>query len=701
MWGLSMTKSETVVRREDRGNVAVILIDNPPVNATSAAVRAALMTELAKAASDPAVDAIVLAGAGTTFVAGADITEFGKPRPPPTLPEICASIESCAKPVVAAVHGNALGAGMELALAAHARLATRDAMVGLPEVTLGIIPGAGGTQRLPRLCGIVGAMEIVSTGRRIAAPEALRLGILDMIVEGDLLDIAIGHARGLIGKPVRRIGDMPFPAFDPDEARTMLDGIRRKARGQTSPSRAAEAVLAGASLPFTEALLAERAIFTSLVDSEQAAALRHIFFAERAARHVAGLEGVSPKPVKTVGVAGGGTMGSGIVVALADAGYNVVLLEQNADAAEAGRRRVAALYDRAVKSKRLDQEAASKRLALVSIASTVSALAPCDLVIEAVFDDLPVKQAIFAALSRIVRPDAILATNTSYLDPNVIAQSVDRPENLVGMHFFAPANVMRLLEVVHTAKAAPEALATAIAVARNLRKLPIVSGVCEGFIGNRIYSSYRAQAEYLLEEGALPHEIDAAIEAFGLPMGPFSVFDLSGLDIAWARRKRLAPARDPRQRYVEIPDRLCEMGRFGQKTGAGWYRYVEGKKTIDPEVTTLIEAASREKGIVRRTFTRQEITGRLVAAMVNEGCKVVSEKIAARSSDIDLVYVNGYGWPPWLGGPMFQGDRLGARAVLAEIRQMERRDGPGWEPAPAIVEAAGSGQSLAETLSRV
>ena len=675
-------------------NIAIIEIDNPPVNAASHGVRSGLMAAVAQVASDPAVEAVVIAAAGRTFVAGADINELGKPSAPPVLPDVCNAIENCPKPVVAALHGTALGGGFEIALAAHARIIAPDGRVGLPEVHLGIIPGAGGTQRAPRLAGIAAAIELVTSGRPVPAPQALAQGFVDRIASGDLRSEAIAFAHELVGKPLRRTGQLPVPAFDRTAIEETMRVIERRARGQHSPAAAARAVLSAAECAIGEGLQREREIYSGLVTAPQAAAMRHVFFAEREVVKVPGLAGIEPRPVQTIGIAGAGTMGSGIAVACADAGFRLVVVEQNAAAAIAGRERVAGLYDRAIKSKRIGETDKVERMGRITFAADRTAFAPVDLVIEAVFDELAVKQELFRSLESIVRPDAVLATNTSYLNPDEIAAGMARPERVVGMHFFSPAQVMRLLEVVRAAKTAPDVLATALAVGKRLRKLCVVTGVCEGFIGNRILATYRKQCEYMLEDGALPQEIDTAFEAYGLPMGPFAANDLSGLDIAWARRKRLAATRDPRERYVAIADQLCEMGRLGQKTGAGWYRYVDGKREIDPDVTALIEAASAEKGIARAPITTDQIMARIHASMVNEGAKILAEGIALRSLDIDLVMINGYAYPAWRGGPMFEAEQIGLAKVLAEVERMAARDGFGWEPAPLLVELAKRGHGF-------
>lgn len=636
------------------GTVGVIMIDNPPVNAASHAVRAGLMAALAEANEDAQVQAIVLACAGRTFVAGADVKEFGQPPREPLLTEVVTAIEVSPKPVVAAVHGTALGGGFELALGAHARIASTDAQFGLPEVKLGIIPGAGGTQRLPRLVGVAAAMEIAASGRRVSAAEAVKLGAVDRIAKGDLIEDAKAFARELIGAPLRRTGELAVPAFDADAAQKQIAAIEKKARGQVSPGRASRMVLRAGSVSLQEGLAEERAAFRELVSSDQSVALRYVFAAERQAAKVAGIEGVEPRPVRTVGVVGAGLMGAGIAVSFADAGFSVVVVERDTAALEAGKARIRDIYQRVVKSGRISEAAMNERLSRLSCFDERKALADCDLIIEAVFDDLQVKQELFASLSGIVRPDAILATNTSYLDPDVIAEVVQGPERLIGLHFFSPANVMRLVEVVRTAKIAPDVLATGLAVVKKLGKLGVVSGVCEGFIGNRIFTAYRRECDFMLEDGALPQDIDAALEGYGFPMGLYAVNDLAGLDISWARRKRNAATRDPSERYVVIADRLCETGRFGRKSGKGYYSYESGEKAVDPEVTALIEAASREAGIERRSFSSSEIVERVMAAIATEGRKILAEGIALRGSDIDLVLINGYGYPAWRGGPMFQ-----------------------------------------------
>jgi 3-hydroxyacyl-CoA dehydrogenase len=671
--------------------VAVIEIDNPPVNATSHSVRAGLLEAIHDVDLNPQIEAVVIACAGRTFVAGADIREFGQPPREPHLPDVVNAIEACSKPVVAAIHGTALGGGCEIALASHARVAEPGASLGLPEVKLGLVPGAGGTQRLPRLVGLEAALDLVTSGRTVKAAEALRLGLVDCLSSGDLHQDAIELARELIGQPLRRTGERPVAPMDAEAASAKIAEIRRKARGAEAPGKAAELVLLSASLPLKDGMARERETFLELRSSEQSAALRHAFFAEREVTRLPGLDSVEPRPVQKVGIVGAGTMGSGIAIAFADAGFDVKVVETSEQALAAGQTRIADVYDKQVASGRLTAAARDERLRTIGYALGTSSLSDQDLVIEAVFEDLEVKRSLFRDLDGILPPGTILATNTSYLDINLIADATSRPADVVGLHFFSPANVMKLLEIVRTDKTAADVVATGLSLAKRLRKIPVVCRVCDGFVGNRILSRYRLQAEYLLEEGALPHEIDAALEAFGFPMGPFAVSDLAGLDIAWARRKRLAPTRDPRERYVDIADRLCEAGRFGRKTGAGWYRYEGGKREVDPFVTTLVEEASQRRGLTRRQISADEIQSRIRAAIVNEACKILDERIVERPLDVDVVMMHGYGYPAWRGGPLFEADRVGLQPILAQVKERADQDGPGWEPADGLVSRAASG----------
>jgi 3-hydroxyacyl-CoA dehydrogenase len=689
-----MTETSSLVSLETLDDLALVTIDNPPVNATTHAVRTGLLDAVTRADEDAQVAAIIIRCAGRTFTSEGDIPEFGKPQHAPMLFEVCARIEACSKPVICAFHGTALGGGFEIGLASHVRIATTDTQLGLPEVRIGLVPGAGGTQRLPRLIGIVAAVDMASSGRFIAAREALKLGSIDAIADGDLLEHAIQAAQAMMGKPLRRSGEQHVDPVSTTEAGALLDTVRKKARGQEAPVIAAQLVLEAATLSTSEGIARERQEFMRLMDTQQGRALRHNFFAEREAAKIPGLESAKPHDLESIGVAGAGTMGSGIAAALLDAGYKVVSVEQDSKAAENGRARITSIFQRSVAAGRLSQEAMKAHMARLTSAHDLTAFATCDLVIEAVFDDLRIKQKLFAEVSRIVRRDCILATNTSYLNPDEIAQDTLHPERLAGLHFFAPANIMRLTEAVRAKHTSNETYATVLALARKLRKLPIYAGVCEGFIGNRMYSLYRRQCEFMLEEGALPHEIDAAMESWGLPMGPFRAFDLSGLDIAWALRKRQAATRDRTSRYSHISDRLCEAGHFGQKTGSGWYGYQDGKPVPNKFTRQVIEDASREKNLVRRSFSNDEIRLRLVAALANEGARILEEGIALRASDIDLVYINGYGWPAWLGGPMFQAQEFGWQRILHEVEMMYARDGSEFRPARQLFEAAVKGTLL-------
>ena len=640
------------VRGEVQGDVLVVIIENPAVNALSVDVRAGLVAALDRAAGDAGILGLVITGAGKTFIGGADIREFGQPPVEPILPAVIERLEDSEKPTVAAINGAALGGGLEVALGCHYRVASSAAQMGLPEVKLGIVPGAGGTQRLPRLIGIPAAIDLIGSGRSVKAKEAHVLGLIDEIADAGTVEAALVAVRRLAGRDPRRTGQLAVPATDSAAVEKAKTRILAKPRGQEAPAEAIRLVEAAAR-PVAEGLTDERATFLKLRDGGEAAALRHVFFAERQASKVEDLEGVPPRLVETIGIAGLGLMGSGIAVAALSAGYRVVGLDRDDEAAARGRERILGLLQKNLSAGRIDQAMFDAQESRLSVTAADADLAPCDLVIEAVFDDLDVKIDLFRRLDRVIRPDAILATNTSYLNPDEIAAATAHPERVLGLHFFSPAHVMRLLEVVRCARTAPDVLATGLAVAKKLRKLPIVTGVTEGFIGNSIFSAYRREAEFLLEDGALPHEIDAALEDYGLPMGLFAVYDMAGLEIAWARRKRQAAKRDPSERYVEIADRLCEAGRLGQKAGRGWYAYPEGKRQVDPVVTEIIVQCRASKGITPRSFTATEIVGRLLAAMAAEGRKLLEDGIAARESDIDLVMINGYGFPAHKGGPMF------------------------------------------------
>ncbi len=687
-----MSTETSPVRLLVKGAIAVITIDNPPVNAMSGAVRKGLIDTLTKAARDEAIAAIVLTGAGQNFVAGADIREMSGPPVPPHMPEVIAIMEGCGKPIVAAINGAALGGGLELALPCDLRLASPRAAIGLPETRLGIVPGAGGTQRLPRLVGVAKAIEMITQARVVWAPEAQALGIVDRLVDGDVVAAACEVAAGTAK---RRLSEMAVPAGDTAAVEAAAKAAERRARGNPAIAAAIDLVKRSASEPIGEMLLRERDEFLRLRETDEAKALRHLFFAEREAAKI-GLGEVKAREVRTVAVIGGGTMGSGIAVSFADAGFPVALIERDADAAAVTAKRIDGLYDGQVASGRLTADTARDRRGRIDVAPDWSGVAAADLVIEAVFEDYDVKAEVLRRIDDTAAPQAIIATNTSYLDVNRLAAFTRRPEAVVGLHFFAPANVMRLLEVVRAERTAPDVLATAFALGKRLGKLPVLAGVCDGFIGNRIYSVYRRHAEYLVEDGASPRQVDQALERYGFAMGLFAVNDLSGLDIAWAMRKRRAAERPAAERYVAIADRLCEQGRLGRKTGGGWYRYEQGssKPVEDPEVADIIAAERAAKGITPREFSDEAIVRRLIAAMANEGAKVLAERIALRASDIDLVFINGYGFPSVRGGPMFAADLTGLDNVLREVEAAAAIGGAGSEPAPLLYELAKAGSSF-------
>lgn len=668
-------------RRLEEGTVGVITIDNPPVNAASREMRADLLAVVTAASRETDLLGIVLVGANANFVGGSDIREFDAPAEPPHLPEVIAALESCPVPVVAAIDGAALGGGYELALGCDARVATRRAAVGLPEVTLGLIPGAGGTFRLPRLVGIAETIRLVTSGRRVRGEEALQLGMVDAVAEGDLFESAVAHLAKLSAQK-RILRDLPAIAATPAEIEAAENAARRKASGSEAVDAAIAAIHAGTTLPAEEALAAERARSLRLRVGEQSKALRHLFFAERAALKLPA--GVEPKHVSTVGIVGAGQMGRGIALAFAGRGYTVRIAEASEAQLAAG---MEALRDSAGQLAAKGRVSSAETLMTRISGGPIEAMADCDLVVEAIAEDMAAKTALFAKLDRLCRPDAILASNTSYLDINALAAATRRPAQVAGLHFFNPANVMRLVEVVHTDTIAPETEATLLAVAKKLGKIPVVASVSEGFIGNRIFSAYRRQAEFLVEEGAFPEDVDRAMRAFGMAMGPFAVFDLAGLDIAWATRKRLAPMRDPRERYVAIADRLCEAGRFGRKAGRGWYDYSSSAAgEPDPAVHRLIEQASADAGIRRRRIDDAEIEARLLAAIVNEAALVLSEGVARRPSDIDLVFVHGYGFPAVKGGPLHWASRQSRKAIRESVRIMADASGVGVEPAENLDE---------------
>jgi 3-hydroxyacyl-CoA dehydrogenase len=679
------------VRYSVENGIARIAVDNPPVNALSQAVRAGLDDAVGRFARDESARIAVLYGVGRTFIAGADIKEFGKPMAEPFLPDVINRIEACDKPVIAALHGTALGGGLEVALGCHARVALETTRVGLPEVTLGILPGAGGTQRLPRLTGAKAALDLITSGRHVGAEEAETLGIVDAVSrDDDALNAGLAFARAYLDKApaLRRTGEIDAGTKDEALLAEVRKATQKRARGQLSPMVAIDAVESAYDLPFAEGLARERALFTELMASDQRAGLIHAFFAERAVAKIPEAGQATARPLHAIGIIGGGTMGSGIAVAALGSGLDVTLVERDDAGAERAHAMVARLLDDGVRRGKM---AASKRDGILAgafrVATDYSALTDADLVIEAVFEDMEVKKEVFRKLDAVCKDRAILATNTSYLDVNEIAAATQRPQDVIGFHFFSPAHVMRLLEVVVADKTAADVVVTGFALAKRMKKVAVRAGVCDGFIGNRLLNTYRKAADYMVEDGASPYRIDAALVDFGFPMGPFAVGDLAGLDIAWAGRKRRAATRDPRERVVGFADRLCEREWFGQKTGRGFYRYEEGARrgTPDPEVEAIIAAERDAKGIVPRDFSDAEIIRRYMAAMINEAAKTVEEGIALRPLDVDVTMLFGYGFPRWRGGPMHSADAQGLDRILADIREFAREDAFFWEPSPLLV----------------
>jgi 3-hydroxyacyl-CoA dehydrogenase len=685
---------------ERHGAIAVLVIDHPPVNALGQPVRAGLAAAMHDALADPAVAAIVIRAAGRTFPAGADIAEFGRPPLPPHLADLCNAIEASPKPVIAALHGTALGGGLELALAAHYRVALATAKVGLPEVTLGILPGAGGTQRVPRITGARAALDLMLKGAPVGAAAARDLGLIDAVVEDDL-----PRAAHLLARLVLDEGRGPRPTRDRREGladaaayEAAIAAARAAHAGDRlpAPRRIVDCVEAAMLLPFVQGLAFERAAFEELVATPEAAGLRHAFFAERRAARFPEAQ-ATPRPVERIGIVGAGLMGSGIAYAALAAGLGVTLLDRDEAALARGLERVATLQERAAAQGRLAPDRRAADWARLEGALEAAELAPCDLVIEAVFEDFEVKAGVLRALDAALRPGAVIATNTSYLDVDALAAVTARPAAVLGLHFFSPAHVMRLLEIVVGRATAPEVVATGLALARRLGKVAVRSGVCDGFIGNRMLTAYRQAAEMAVEDGAEPAAVDAAMRAFGFPLGPFEVSDLAGLQISWARRKRLAASRDPAQRYVAIADRLCEAGRFGQSAGKGWYDYEDGRKPKpSPEVAAIIAAERRAKGIAPRAFTADELRIRCLAALANEGARILGEGIAQRPSDVDAVWLFGYGFPRWEGGPMHWADRFGPAALVATLAACRPEAPEFWAPAPLLAAIAASGGRFAD-----
>ena len=672
------------------GDVLIILSNNPPVNALSTAVRKGLVDAIAEAEADDGVRAVVIACEGQTFFAGADITEFGKPPQDPWLPQVVDTIENCSKPVVAAIHGTALGGGLEVALGCHYRVADPSAKLGTPEVKLGLLPGAGGTQRLPRVAGVRHALEMCATGNPIGAREAFDCGLVDRLVEGELIPHAVAYAEEVRDvRPLAKSSERQDRMAESNPAlfEEFRNANARKFRGFEAPLKNIEAVRAATEKPYAEGVIEERKLFMELMSGQQSAAQRYFFFAERKASKIEGLpENTEPRPIRKVGVIGAGTMGGGIAMNFLSAGVPVTIVEMDRQALDRGTGLMRKNYEASAAKGKLTAEQVEKAIGYLQPTLDFAALADCDLIIEAVYENMDVKQDVFTRLDTIAKPGAILASNTSYLDVNAIAAVTSRPGDVVGMHFFSPANIMKLLEVVRGEKTAPDVLLTAMGIGKKIRKVPVVAGVCHGFIGNRMLMPRQVEATKLLLEGATPEQVDRVHVEFGMPMGPFQMADLAGVDIGWHR--------DP-TRIETIRDQLCAMERWGQKKGAGFYDYDEKRRpSPSPVVQQVIEEFAKKEGVERREISDQEIIERTLYTMVNEGAKILEEGIAQRASDIDVVWVYGYGWPVYRGGPMFWADTEGLAKIVEGLKRQEERMKPDFSFSKLLLDKAEKGESF-------
>ena len=684
-----MEKENTsLISTRRHGDVLIVLSNNPPVNALGAAVRQGLVAAIEQAEGDDGVKAVVIACEGQTFFAGADITEFGKPPVMPWLPTVVDTIENCSKPVVAAIHGTALGGGLEVALGCHYRVAVPSAKLGTPEVKLGLLPGAGGTQRLPRVAGVRKALEMCATGNPIGAKEAFACGLVDRLVEGELIPHAVAYAE-----EVRDVRPLPksserqdkLDECDPATFETFSKENARKFRGFDAPEANIKAVRVACEKPYSEGVIEERKLFMELMSGTQAKAQQYFFFAERKAAKIDGLpEETRPRDIQRVGVIGAGTMGGGISMNFLSAGIPVTIVEMGQEALDRGTGLMRKNYEATAAKGRLTTEQVEKAMGLLSPTLDFNALADCDLIIEAVYEDMDVKKEVFGRLDKIAKPGAILASNTSYLDINEIAASISRPADVVGTHFFSPANVMKLLEVVRGDKTAPDVLLTVMQLGKKIKKVPVVAGVCHGFIGNRMLMPRQVEATKLLLEGASPEQVDRVHVEFGMPMGPFQMADLAGVDIGWHR--------DP-NRIENIRDALCAIDRWGQKKGAGFYDYDEKRRpTPSPVVQQIIEDFAKKEGVERRQISDEEIVERTLYTMVNEGAKILEEGIAQRASDVDVVWVYGYGWPVYRGGPMFWADTVGLDKIVEGLKAQEERMKPDFSFSKLLLEKAEKGE---------
>ncbi len=703
--------SDLVITTRD-GDVGVITINNPPVNALSPGVPEGIQAGIEQFENDRAIKAIVLIGGGRTFIAGADIREFGKivssgnRERGPGLNSVLDRIEQSTKPVVAAIHGTALGGGLETAMACHYRVAAPTAQIGQPEVKLGIIPGAGGTQRLPRLAGMAKALEMCAGGDPIGASHAHSHGIVDHLVEGDLLAGAIAFARDLASRgelTPRRTRDRDAKLGSPEENAPIVATARanaaKKQRNLMAPQAAIEAVATAATVPFEDGIRRESELFQECLFSEQSRALIHVFFGEREVAKIPGIPKDTPQiPITKAAVIGAGTMGGGIAMNFANAGIPVLIKEADQAALDRGIATIRKNYANSVAKGRFTQDVMDQRMALIHPTLSYDGFNEADIIVEAVFEGMALKKQIFAELDKIAKPGAILATNTSTLNIDEIASATARPQSVIGTHFFSPANVMRLLEIVRGKETSKEVIATCMSLSKKLGKLGVLVGNCRGFVGNRMFGPYRREAQFLVEEGATVEQVDQALYNFGMAMGPLATGDLAGLDVGWRIRKEFGDAQDRSVRQPLIEDRLCEAGRYGQKTGSGWYKYDENRRPQrDPQVDALIEECRAEAGIERRQIGDQEIIERTIYTLVNEGARILEEGFALRAVDIDMIYVAGYGFPTYRGGPMWYADTVGLANVYNRIRQFEARHGKLWEPAPLLRRLAEEGKKFADS----
>ncbi|MGC1891420.1 MAG: 3-hydroxyacyl-CoA dehydrogenase NAD-binding domain-containing protein [Stellaceae bacterium] len=694
-----------LVRFENVDGIGVITVDNPPVNALSPGVPEGIVENVERGNADPAIRAMVLIGAGRSFIAGADIRTFGTRRPPPVEGRRTHQIlDASQKPVIATIHGYALGGGLEIALASHYRIAVSSAKVGLPEVLIGILPGSGGTQRLPRLIGPKAAMEMITSGRHVPAEEAHRLGIIDELApEADLRDAAIAMARRVAEiRPLPRIRDrdakLAEAKADPGIFDAMRKSIARRARNQKAPYNCIAAVEAACTMPFEDGIRRERELFDELENSAEARALRYAFFAEREVAKLPDIPRDTPlRPVKTAAIVGAGTMGGGIAMSFAEFGFPVKLLEASQEALDRGIARIRANYETSVKRGSLTEAEMNRRLALIEPVTSYDDIGQCDVVIEAVFERIPVKEEVFKKLDEVMKPGALLYTNTSGIDIDIMANATKRPQDIAGTHFFAPANVMKLFEVVKGAKSAPDTLATAMDLGRKIGKISAMAGNGDGFVANRSRTPFGTEMNIMVEEGALPEQVDKVMVDFGYPIGPFATADLSGLDIGYDSRQRRA-AQIPNYRKMPIADAIVEAGRLGQKTGAGWFRYDKGDRTPhpDPEVARIIKEKAAEMGVPQRSFTDEEILRRLLFASVNEACKILEEGKAYRASDIDVMWLNGFGFPRYRGGLMYWADGIGVAEVYRQIQAWHQQYGERWAPSALLRQLAETGTPLRE-----